>query len=319
MLRKLSCVLLVSLLACLVFAQGCSAQQAAAPVFAPEPAPVFRVLPEPLPRGNPGRVMAEGLPSGASVSGTFDGKPIFFYDNKGVLVGLFGADVMIKPGAHPLSVSWKTAAGAGGTERLDVSVVDKSYGVRDVKVPQSQVDLSAEDLERARVEREQTSKALATRSPERLWSGEFLEPVNGRINSSFGRQTRFNGILNPRPHAGADYLVGEGTPVSAPADGRVILTGDHFFAGNSVYIDHGQGLVSMFFHLSRIDAVSGRDIKKGETLGLVGKTGRVSGAHLHYGLYINGARIDPPVFRQMTATLAGDNPNPAAATRAGAE
>jgi murein DD-endopeptidase MepM/ murein hydrolase activator NlpD len=203
-----------------------------------------------------------------------------------------------------LTVIWGT--GPGDRETLTVTVKEKKYGVRDIKVPQSQVDLSPEDLERTKKEREQTTKALATRSPEKLWNGAFIEPVSGRINSSFGRQTRLNGVLNARPHAGADYLVGEGTPVKAPADGKVILTGDHFFAGNSVYIDHGQGLISMYFHLSRIDAVEGQDIKKGDVLGLVGKTGRVTGAHLHYGVYINGARIDPPVFRQMTVTISKD-------------
>jgi murein DD-endopeptidase MepM/ murein hydrolase activator NlpD len=212
---------------------------------------------------------------------------------------------MIRPGEHPLTVTWGEGA-SRRTERRTVTVADKSYGVRDVKVPPGQVELSPEDQERAARERILVTAALATRSPERLWSGEFLEPVNGRVNSSFGRQTRFNGVLNARPHAGADYLVPEGTPVTVPAAGRVILTGNHFFAGNSVYIDHGQGLISMFFHLSRIDVADGQDVARGDVLGLVGRTGRVSGAHLHYGIYINGARIDPPVFRQMTATLASD-------------
>ncbi|MDR0355951.1 MAG: M23 family metallopeptidase [Deltaproteobacteria bacterium] len=264
-----------------------------------------KVLPEPIFRGAPGRVLVAGLPADAAVSGSFRDAPIFFFDNKGVMVGLFGADIMLKPGEYPLTVTYGSGS-AAETKTVTVSVTDKSYGVRDIKVPQSQVDLSPEDLERVRVERIAVTKALNFKSPARLWSGEFIEPVRGRINSSFGRQTRLNGVLNARPHAGADYLVGEGTPVAAPADGVVILTGNHFFAGNSVYIDHGQGLISMYFHLSKIDAVEGQSIKRGEILGLVGKTGRVTGAHLHYGIYINGARIDPPVFRQMTATLAGD-------------
>ena len=124
------------------------------------------------------------------------------------------------------------------------------------------------------------------------------------INSSFGRKTRLNGILNPRPHAGADYRAPEGAPVRAPASGVVILTGDHFFSGNAIYIDHGQGLISMYFHLSKILVEDGQEIKKGDgPIGRGGKTGMVTGAHLHYGVYLNGARIDPSVFRKMTTTL----------------
>ncbi|MDR2366712.1 MAG: M23 family metallopeptidase [Deltaproteobacteria bacterium] len=294
---------LIAIFSTLIFISlGCAAD------FSPSPPqdvePEITVLPNPMDRGAPGRVVVSGLSPETPVEATFDGKPILFFAHRGGQMGFFGADVMIKVGEHPLTVSW--GAGEKRRQTITVTVKDKSYGVRDIKVPQSQVDLSPEDLERTRREREATVKALATRSPEKLWSGAFIEPVNGRINSSFGRQTRLNGILNARPHAGADYLVPEGTPVKAPADGIVVLTGNHFFAGNSVYIDHGQGLISMFFHLSRIDAVEGQEIKKGDILGLVGKTGRVTGAHLHYGLYINGARIDPPVFRQMTATINSD-------------
>jgi hypothetical protein len=285
---------------------GCAAD------FSPNPSPLIEpqitVLPEPLDRGAPGRVIVSNLSPETALKATFDNKPIYFFVHKDSLVGFFGADIMIKVGQHPLTVSWGPSLDEKKT--IMVTVKDKAYGVRNIKVPQNQVDLSSEDLERTKREREETTRALATQSPDKLWSGEFIEPVNGRINSSFGRQTRLNGVLNARPHAGADYLVPEGTPVKAPADGRVILIGNHFFSGNSVYIDHGQGLISMFFHLSRIDVVDGQEIKKGDILGLVGKTGRVTGAHLHYGLYINGARIDPPVFRQMTATIMADeSPN----------
>jgi murein DD-endopeptidase MepM/ murein hydrolase activator NlpD len=184
-----------------------------------------------------------------------------------------------------------------------VTVREKSYGVRTIKVPQRQVDLSKEDQERAAREKALTDMALATRSPERLWSGSFIDPVDGQVNSSFGRQTKINGVLNPRPHAGADYLVPEGTQVRAPARGLVILTGDHFFSGNAVYIDHGQGLISMYFHLSEILVNDGQTVERGDIIAKVGKTGRVTGAHLHYGVYLNGARIDPIPFKKLTGLL----------------
>ncbi|MDR2140221.1 MAG: M23 family metallopeptidase [Deltaproteobacteria bacterium] len=268
----------------------------------------LKVLPQPLDRGTVGLVeLAEGS---ADCLGDFDNRPIFFFSVKkdtkkpgsaaGIRwVGLFGADIMLKPGTYPLKV---TCPGVGEA-RAQVVVRDKSYGVRVIKVPQAQVRLSEENQRRAAQEKVLVDQALATRSPERLWSGAFLEPVNGQVNSSFGRQTKLNGVLNPRPHAGADFLVPTGTPVKAPARGRVILTGDHFFSGKAVYLDHGQGLISMYFHLSEIDVQDGDMVDKGQVIAKSGQSGRVTGAHLHYGVYLNGARIDPMPFRKMTSRL----------------
>jgi murein DD-endopeptidase MepM/ murein hydrolase activator NlpD len=259
-------------------------------------------IPNPIDRGGPGRVILTGSNISDNPQGLFDNRPISFFPTKLGFTGLFGADIMLKPGIYPLKVTFSQGQSAQSLE-IQVEVRDKAYGIRDIKVPQNQVELSKEDLARTQKERELVVAALATQSPERLWRGEFLDPVDGSVNSSFGRQTRMNGKLNPRPHAGADFLVKEGTPVKAPADGRVILTGDHFYSGRAVYLDHGQGLISMYFHLSEISVSDGQDIKKGQILGLSGKTGRVTGAHLHYGVYLNGARLDPVPFRKMTGLL----------------
>jgi hypothetical protein len=264
--------------------------------------PSIFVVPEPLDRGSPGRVILRGVSLEATPKGVFDGKPIFFFETSDGLTGLFGADIMIGLGAHPLEVSWE--GDSPGSLSAEVTVKDRDYGTRTITVPKSQVELSPEDQARAAREKVLTDRALATVSPAKLWRGEFLEPVEAAINSSFGRKTRMNGVLNPRPHAGADYRAPEGAPVRAPADGTVILAGNHFFAGNSIYLDHGQGLISMYFHLSEILVEEGQALKKGEIpIGKVGKTGRVTGAHLHYGVYLNGARIDPSVFRKLTSTL----------------
>jgi murein DD-endopeptidase MepM/ murein hydrolase activator NlpD len=265
-------------------------------------APGISIVPAPLERGSAGRVILKGVGPEASPQGLFDGKPVFFFETAEGLTGIFGADIMIRLGDRPLEVSW----GGDSPGRLDatVTVKDRDYGTRTINVPQSQVELSPADQERAAREKALTDRALATVSPERLWRGGFLEPVDAAINSSFGRKTRMNGVLNPRPHAGADYRAPEGAPVRAPAAGKVVLAGNHFFAGNSIYIDHGQGLISMYFHLSEILVEDGQELAKGQMpIGKVGKTGRVTGAHLHYGVYLNGARIDPSVFRKLTTTL----------------
>ncbi len=264
-----------------------------APVFAE---PQITIIPTTLDRGHPGRIVISGLQEDLVPQGLFDGRQVFFYPDKGQMIGLFGADIMLSPGTYPLKITWP-----GGEKILDVPVRDHQYGVRNIKVPPSQVDLSAEDLARVNREKDLTSKALAAQSPLRLWSGPFTEPVAGKVNSSFGRQTKMNGVLKPNPHTGADFRVSEGTAVKAPATGQILLTGDHFFAGKSVYIDHGQGLITMYFHLSAIDVKDGELVNQGQQLGLSGKTGRVSGAHLHYGLYLNGARIDPLVFHKLSS------------------
>jgi murein DD-endopeptidase MepM/ murein hydrolase activator NlpD len=115
------------------------------------------------------------------------------------------------------------------------------------------------------------------------------------MTGSFGRRRVFNG-QNRRPHSGMDIAANEGVPVAAPARGTVIELGDFFFSGNLVYIDHGQGMISMFAHLSEIDVEMGQQIKKGEIIGKVGATGRVTGPHLHWSLGLNGAWVDPSLF-----------------------
>jgi murein DD-endopeptidase MepM/ murein hydrolase activator NlpD len=264
----------------------------------------LKILPQPLDRGT--AALVELPLEDQNCQGLFDQKPIFFFPGKKAfknpqakLIGLFGADIMLKPGSYPLKV---TCEKAGELSAL-VTVRDKSYGLRNIKVPNRQVELSEADQIRAAREKKLVDQALATRSPEKLWSGEFLVPVDGHVNSSFGRQTKINGVLNPRPHAGADFLVPAGTNVKAPAKGLVILAGDHFFSGQAVYLDHGQGLISMYFHLSKIDVQIGDTVEKGDIIAQSGSSGRVTGAHLHYGVYLNGARIDPISFQKLTGQL----------------
>ncbi len=155
-----------------------------------------------------------------------------------------------------------------------------------------QVELSAADLARTRREQAEVAKLWASRTPTRYTlplSPPLAElPAGGR----FGSRRFFNG--QPRsPHSGADYRAAAGTPVLSVADGRVVLAADHFFSGKSVFLDHGDGLVSMSFHLSRIDVAAGAEVKRGQRIGAVGATGRATGPHLHFALRWRGARIDP--------------------------
>lgn len=244
--------------------------------------------------GTAGWVKVTGLPEGAEVGGQFDNRPIFFFPlADGGRAGLFGADVMLKPGLRPLTVTWNMGQKKSGQKSVNVQVLARDYGSRSITVPENQVDLSPEDLRRVEAESKEVSAALAVRSPVKLWQGPFLKPVDSSVISAFGRKTVINGRLNPRPHSGMDLRAAGGTKVKAPADGVVLLAGDHFFAGQSIYLDHGQGLLTMYFHLSAMEVQAGEAVVKGQVIGKVGATGRVTGPHLHYGLYLNGARIDP--------------------------
>jgi murein DD-endopeptidase MepM/ murein hydrolase activator NlpD len=184
---------------------------------------------------------------------------------------------------------------AGRREAVTVWVGRYPYGRQWLRVPSGWVSLAPED--RARVARESAEiKPLWTRESPPLFSLPLGPPLAEMPPPErFGARRYFN--RTPRsPHSGADYPAPAGTPVLAAADGVVALVADHFFAGNSVYVDHGGGLISMCFHLARVDVQVGEVVKKGQVLGLVGATGRALGPHLHFGLRWHGARIDPALL-----------------------
>lgn len=181
---------------------------------------------------------------------------------------------------------------AGRREAATVRVGPFDYPVQKLTLPKGQVDLSPRDLER--VARE--SREVATlwgRRGERRFALPLTPPLDPLpAGGRFGSRRIING--QPRsPHGGSDYTVAAGTPVRAVADGEVALVGEHFFGGRSVFVDHGDGLVTMYFHLSRVDVAAGEAVRRGETIGAVGATGRATGPHLHFGVRWRAARVDP--------------------------
>jgi murein DD-endopeptidase MepM/ murein hydrolase activator NlpD len=157
------------------------------------------------------------------------------------------------------------------------------------------VDLSPEDLARYERERTHLASVTATRSDELPAELRMLQPVVGPRSSSFGLQRIFNGQAR-NPHAGMDIAAPTGTPVIASAAGRVIDTGDYFFNGQTVWVDHGSGLMTMYCHLSEISVKAGDLVTRGQRLGAVGATGRVTGPHLHWSVLLNRAYVDPALF-----------------------
>jgi murein DD-endopeptidase MepM/ murein hydrolase activator NlpD len=200
---------------------------------------------------------------------------------------LYPVDLLHAPG--PLTLArWRS----GRRETRVVRVSRFDYPVQRLTLPPGYVELSAEDAQRVRRENAQVA---------RLWGREgarrFTLPLRAPLDplpegGRFGSRRVING--RPRsPHGGADYGAPEGAPVLAAADGVVALVAEHFFGGRSVFVDHGDGLLTMYFHLSRADVAEGQQLRRGERLGAVGSSGRATGPHLHFGVRWRAARVDP--------------------------
>ncbi len=150
-------------------------------------------------------------------------------------------------------------------------------------------------MERIKKERLALSKPRKTFSTEALSKGLFKRPVDGVTTGDFGLKRFYNGQAR-RPHTGLDYAGDIGTPVKAPANGKVILTGNYFFNGNAIFLDHGRGLISVYIHLDKILVKPGQFVSQGEIMGTIGKTGRATGPHLHWGVYLNRTVINPNIL-----------------------
>jgi murein DD-endopeptidase MepM/ murein hydrolase activator NlpD len=174
-------------------------------------------------------------------------------------------------------------------------VASKTYAEQKLTVEPRKVDPLPEDQQRIDAESARSEKALSTYSEDLAPTWRWTVPVPGERSSSFGLRRVFNG-QSRNPHSGMDIAAAAGTPIRSPAAGRVLDTGDFFFNGNTVFVDHGHGVVTMYCHLSRIDVKPGDAITTGQTLGLVGATGRVTGPHLHWGVGVNRAMVDPALF-----------------------
>jgi murein DD-endopeptidase MepM/ murein hydrolase activator NlpD len=204
---------------------------------------------------------------------------------------LVGIDLETPPGTYTVSIEVGDTPAVTAATYL-VRVAPRKFRTRTLTVDEAFVNPPASAVERINREAAELNALWAASIEEKLWAGPFVRPVPDPANSAFGTRSILNG--QPRsPHSGADFSSAAGTPIKAPNAGRVVLVGDRYFTGNTVMIDHGLGLFSLFAHLSEVSVRDREMVQTGEVIGKVGATGRVTGPHLHWSVRLNGARIDP--------------------------
>jgi murein DD-endopeptidase MepM/ murein hydrolase activator NlpD len=211
---------------------------------------------------------------------------------------LAGASLETKPGAYPIQLHGETAAGQTISFEKKIRVERQRYSRVQLRVPGRYTAPSPEDQHQIELDKETKVDAFKTLSPDREWKGSFASPVNAAISDVFGVERVFNGSVQSA-HQGLDFRVPSGTSVAAVNRGRVILARPLFFEGNCVVIDHGQGLLTLYLHLSKFSVKEGDDVDKGQPIGLSGGTGRATGPHLHLAVRWQGVYLNPQVLLKL--------------------
>ena len=241
----------------------------------------------------PGGVVVLDLPLEARWA-RYENRPLWIIGTDSGAKALVGLALAAKPGRH--YIDWEDAGGI--THRLAFTVMDKAYPTQKLQVPPKMVDLDPPTATRVKQEQARIREALTHHRPA---EGDFpwplALPAEGPTSSPFGLRRVFNG-QSRNPHSGLDIAAPEGAPVRAAAAGRIIERDDFYFNGKTVFVDHGGGLISMYCHLSSWNVEIGEEIEAGQMLGRVGRTGRATGPHLHWGIALNGNLVDPALFIQ---------------------
>jgi hypothetical protein len=236
---------------------------------------------------------AKALPQAAA---EWDGKPSLLWTEEGgtakALHGLIGIDLETVPGRYEWKVSWSDALGKSHTCGMLVTVRAGKFLTEHLKVEKQFVEPDPAQEKRAEADREKLRVIYDAVTPQVLWKGKFRLPLAGvKSGGNFGRRRVLNG--QPRsPHAGVDFPSPAGTPVYASQSGKVVVAEELYYSGNTIVIDHGFGIYTMYAHLSQMEVKPGQSVDRESQIGKVGATGRVTGPHLHWGLTIQHARVN---------------------------
>ena len=211
---------------------------------------------------------------------------------------LAGVSLETNPGAYPIQLHGETLVGQSISFEKKIRVERQRYPRVQLKVPARYTAPSPEDQRQIEQDKETKEDAFKTLGPSRGWKGSFAAPVNAEISDVFGVERVFNGSVQST-HQGLDFRVPSGALVAAVNSGRVILARPLFFEGNCVVIDHGQGLLTLYLHLSKFSVKEGDDVSKGQPIGLSGGTGRATGPHLHLAVRWQGVYLNPQVLLKL--------------------
>jgi len=221
-----------------------------------------------------------------------DGRRLMVRRERGEWVALAGIPLSAQAGA---TLQIEVARGGGPVEVRPVAVLAKRYPTQHLSVPADQADLPPDQLPRYGQEREHLAQVLRTFTEPGPAALAMLQPVAGRRSGTFGLRRVINGVAR-NPHGGMDIAAPAGTPVVAARAGRAVDAGEYLFLGRTLVLDHGQGLLTLYSHLSAIDVAPGDAVAAGAKIGAVGTTGRVTGPHLHFSVYLNATSVDPAIF-----------------------
>ena len=260
-------------------------------------------LPAPLVNGSPVLFRVTTPKPVRTLSGNWLGHEIAFdFDTSHKSwFALAGASQETKPGAYSLELHGETAAGQAISFEKKIRVERQPYPrvLVPLKVPEPYTAPSPEEQRQIAQDKETKAEVFKTVSAGREWKGSFAPPVDAEISDVFGVERVFNGSVQST-HQGLDFRVPPGTSVAAVNSGRVILARPLFFEGDCVVIDHGQGLLTLYLHLSKFSVKEGDDVKKGEPIGLSGGTGRATGPHLHLAVRWQGVYLNPQVLLKLS-------------------
>ena len=227
-------------------------------------------------------------------------KITFLPDNKNeIWAGFIGVDLTTKPGRYKLKIN---LTNNNNPHSITVSVLSRDYGIRRLTLPKEMVELDTNTLKRVLEESRRMKELFISSDEYPLWMGRWIRPVQGTVVSPFGCRCIIND-MERSPHSGIDLKAAEGAPVKATNRGIVALVENHFFSGLGIVIDHGGGIQSMYFHLSKDFVKVGQLVEKDTIIGLAGSSGRVTGPHLHFGIRLNGGRIDPIKLIEISGVL----------------